>query len=61
MLYEKIISVHNALGVLADKVNKEEWALIHLARKELFDAAKIAAEMEERFMITNNYKGEKND
>ena len=46
MLYEKLMSVHNALGALSHRVDKETWAVIKIARNELMDAADIAQEVE---------------
>lgn len=46
MLYEKIMGVSKALGVLDGQVNSEQWELIQLAKNELMDAADQVREME---------------
>jgi len=60
MLYEKIMSVHNALGALSHRVDKETWAVIKIARNELMDAADMAQEME-NFPLGMKAKQERKD
>jgi len=46
MLYEKIMSVSQALSCLAGQVSEEQWQLIKMAKGELMDAADMAEELE---------------
>lgn len=51
MLSEEIKSIQAALGVLAGRVNEEDWALIKLARANLADLADRARELESKIRI----------
>ena len=46
MLCEKIMSVHNALGALAHRVDRDTWAVLKLAKNELLDVAAMVRELE---------------
>jgi len=61
MLYEKLMSVHNALGALSHRVDKETWAVIKIARNELMDAADIAQEMTEHLTCPRKPSDKSND
>ncbi|SDO03466.1 hypothetical protein SAMN04488516_11713 [Desulfonauticus submarinus] len=61
MLYEKIMSVHNALGVLSHRVDKETWAVIKIARSELMDAADMAQELTEHLTCPRKPCDKSND
>lgn len=51
MLAEKIESVSASLAEMAGRVDEENWNKLRRIRRELQDAAQIAANMEKTFYV----------